>query len=95
MLHRGKVLEKTGTEADIQLEPKEDEQGCGTCGCCSGGPEKSTIVKAATGDVDSISVGDQVELDVQMPNQAVVSLLVFGLPLLLTLSGGIAGHAPI
>ncbi len=69
-------------------------QNCASCsslGACRSDKKDQCLEIPLSAD-QVLHIGDLVEVDVALPDQAVVSLIVFGIPLLGALAGGFLGY---
>ncbi|MBN2713883.1 MAG: SoxR reducing system RseC family protein [Planctomycetes bacterium] len=68
-----------------------DKSGCSSCGACSGKPADTGNFDLQIKTETEYAPGTRVEVYLDMPNEAVLALIVFGIPLLLTIAAAVAG----
>lgn len=97
-LRQGTVTEVSDTQYRVKLDAC-GSGGAGGCGACGGGcgghggggfQGSFEVTIPAEGQTTK---GDRVELEVDTPSEALVSLVLFGFPLASAIGGGFTGHA--
>lgn len=95
MNRTGTVTAFAGSEASVRLDPPCQPEKCLSCsaGCHGHTPTKYSGLTVKLAMPEEVPVGARVELDVELPNEAVMSFLGFGLPLLcVVLAAWLANH---
>ncbi|MCP4717466.1 MAG: SoxR reducing system RseC family protein [Deltaproteobacteria bacterium] len=92
MIAKGPVVEKNNLSAVVQVGLPGNS--CGTCESCRSCADTApgnrlTISVAVDQDVEP---GDVIEVDLFLPHQAFVALIMYGMPLLGGMCGGAVGH---
>ncbi len=88
---QGEVVAVSGTLGRVRMLQACDADRCATCGLCSSGAGQKPMLELEVRFPEPPKTGDLVRLRVHMPNQGLVAILVFGLPLTGVLLGGLGG----
>ncbi len=85
----GRVERLRAHEAVVKLERGKLNPACATCGACGATPPQGVRIRVRTGD-EQLRIGDTVMVRYYVPNAAVVSAIVFGLPVAGLMAGMVA-----
>ncbi len=87
---KGEVTLVTEYEVQVVIDQACAKGQCATCNCCGGAPAARLELKLAP-DL-AVAPGDQVEVDVNLPNPAVAALIMFGIPFFDAVLGALLGR---
>lgn len=74
----------------VRLFPKEgEEKKCEQCGLCKAAVEHDRLLRAPL--PPDVREGEHVRVIIRQPNPALIALLLFGVPLVALIVGGVAG----
>jgi positive regulator of sigma E activity len=79
----------------VAMQPARPEQ-CAACGCCGdhkGGRHELRLSRTVDERLGEAREGDRVELELNLPNQAIAAMVLFGIPIGGILAGALTAHA--